>query len=49
VQGDADGDGLPNHLGRDSDNDGIPDGKELRGDSDQDGLDEVVDPDRAGR
>lgn len=45
VQGDADGDGIPNHLDKDSDNDGILDGQEPQGDADQDGLDNSVDPD----
>jgi hypothetical protein len=49
VQGDADGDGLPNFQDRDSDGDGIPDGEERRGDSDLDGLDDVVDPDSRER
>jgi hypothetical protein len=45
VQGDADGDGIPNHLDKDSDNDGILDGDEPPGDADNDGLDNVIDPD----
>ncbi|MCB1356226.1 MAG: hypothetical protein KDK53_06915 [Maritimibacter sp.] len=45
IQGDADGDGIANHLDQDSDGDGIPDGKEEAGDADNDGLDNVVDPD----
>nr|WP_225937277.1 hypothetical protein [Myxococcus sp. RHSTA-1-4] len=48
VQGDADGDGLPNTLDSDSDGDGIPDGKEPPGDDDQDGVDNVVDRDNKG-
>jgi hypothetical protein len=43
IDGDADGDGIPNFLDPDSDNDGIPDGKEPPGDADQDGVDNVVD------
>ncbi len=49
VQGDADGDGLPNPRDRDSDGDGLLDGEERRGDSDLDGLDDVVDPERRAR
>ena len=45
VQGDADGDGIPNHLDQDSDNDGILDGDERPGDDDRDGLDNVIDID----
>ncbi len=45
VQGDADGDGIPNPLDKDSDNDGINDGQEPPGDADQDGLDNVIDID----
>ena len=45
VQGDADGDDIPNFLDPDSDDDGIIDGKEPRGDVDQDGVDNVVDVD----
>lgn len=48
VQGDADGDGAPNHLDWDSDGDGIVDGAEPRGDCDQDGLDNIVDTDSDG-
>ncbi len=44
---DSDGDGIPNLLDRDSDNDGWMDGKELAplGDFDGDGLVSVLDPD----
>ncbi len=45
VQGDADGDGVPNVLDPDSDNDGVPDGAEAPGDADHDGVSNVVDPD----
>jgi hypothetical protein len=45
VQGDADSDGIPNHLDKDSDNDGILDGDEPSGDADQDGMNNVIDPD----
>ncbi|MFK7939094.1 MAG: hypothetical protein AB8B82_06930 [Roseovarius sp.] len=45
VQGDADGDGIPNHLDRDSDNDGVIDKDEASGDADQDGLANIIDPD----
>jgi sugar lactone lactonase YvrE len=46
VQGDADGDGIPNQLDRDSDSDGTIDGFEQSGDDDQDGKDNVIDNDR---
>ena len=44
---DTDGDGQPNHLDKDSDNDGWPDGKEDAplDDFDSDGLLSVIDPD----
>ena len=44
---DTDGDGQPNHLDKDSDNDGWPDGKEDAplDDFDSDGLVSVIDPD----
>ena len=45
VQGDHDGDGIPNHLDRDSDNDGIIDGKEEKQDCDNDNYTNVVDVD----
>ena len=45
IQGDHDGDGIPNHLDPDSDNDGLPDGAEDGGDCDGDGLPDVVDAD----
>lgn len=45
IQGDADNDGIPNHLDKDSDNDGIIDGNEPLGDADGDGLDNVIDAD----
>jgi len=45
VDGDADGDGIPNFLDPDSDNDSVPDGREPFGDVDQDGVDNVVDTD----
>lgn len=57
IQGDADNDGVPNHLDEDSDNDGVPDGREPHvedtdptdginpNDPDNDGLDNRIDPD----
>lgn len=43
IQGDADGDGILNHMDRDSDNDGVIDGEEPPGDADGDGLDNSID------
>ncbi len=43
--GDADGDGTPDYLDSDSDNDGIPDATEGRRDSDKDGLPDFIDKD----
>ncbi len=48
VQGDADRDGIPNHLDFDSDGDGRPDGFEPTGDYDGDGRDNMVDDDSDG-
>ncbi|HEY8941689.1 MAG TPA: thrombospondin type 3 repeat family protein, partial [Cellvibrio sp.] len=48
---DNDGDGLPNYLDRDSDNDGIADGVEAGAsgrDSDGDGIDDAFDVDQTG-
>jgi hypothetical protein len=45
VQGDADGDGIPNQLDSDSDNDGVIDSNERPGDVDRDGRDTVIDND----
>lgn len=43
--GDADGDGIPDYLDSDSDNDGITDAIEGRKDSDNDGLPNFIDKD----
>ena len=43
--GDADGDGIPDYLDKDSDNDGIPDAAEGKGDPDHDHLPNFIDKD----
>ena len=43
--GDADGDGIPDYLDKDSDNDGIPDAAEGKGDPDHDNLPNFIDKD----
>ncbi len=45
TTGDADGDGIPDYLDPDSDNDRIPDAAEGRKDSDADGLPNFIDKD----
>ena len=45
ATGDADGDGIPDYLDPDSDNDRIPDAAEGRKDSDGDGLPNFIDKD----
>lgn len=42
---DTDGDGIPNYLDPDDDNDGLPTAEELKADSDRDGLPNYLDPD----
>ncbi len=43
--GDADGDGIPDYLDKESDNDGIPDAAEGKGDPDHDNLPNFIDKD----